>query len=111
MVKLGAGGKVTVYNNAGGTDVVVDIGGTYTDGSVEGQLGGYAPLVPARLLDTRTGPPIPAGGTMEVQVAGQGGVPAAGARAVILSVAVTSRRAGATSPSSRRARPGRWRRT
>ena len=89
MVKLGAGGKVTVYNHAGGTDVVVDITGTYTDASVAGSLGGYTPLVPARILNTRLGPPVAAGGTVEVDVTGAGGVPETGVRAVVLSVAVT----------------------
>jgi hypothetical protein len=89
MVKLGAGGKVTIYNNAGDTDVVVDLGGTFTDASVAGASGGYTPLEPSRILDTRTGSTIPAGGTIEVPVTGQGGVPASGVRAVILNVAVT----------------------
>jgi hypothetical protein len=89
MVKLGAGGRVTVYNNAGGTDVVVDIAGTYTDASVAGSLGGYTPLPPARILNSRLGPPLAAGGTVEVDVTGAGGVPETGVRAVVLSVAVT----------------------
>jgi hypothetical protein len=89
MTKLGTGGKVTIYNAAGETDVVVDLGGTYTDASVPGSLGAYTPLDPSRILDTRSGPPVSAGGSIAVQVAGQGGVPATGARAVILNVAVT----------------------
>ena len=89
MVKLGAGGRVTVYNNAGETDVVVDITGTYTDASVAGSAGAYTPLAPARIYDTRLGAPTPAGGTEELEVTGVGGVPATGVRAVILSVAVT----------------------
>jgi len=89
MTKLGTAGRVTIYNNAGDTDVVVDLGGTYTDASVAGTLGAYTPLEPARILDTRSGAAIPAGGTVEVQVTGQGGVPPTGVRAVILSVAVT----------------------
>ena len=31
MAKLGTGGSVTIFNNAGTTDVVVDVGGWYTD--------------------------------------------------------------------------------
>jgi hypothetical protein len=88
MVKVGAGGKVTVYNNAGETDVVVDIAGTYTDASVVGSTGGYTPLAPARIYDTRLGSPSPAGSTEDVQVTGVGGVPSTGVRAVIVSVAV-----------------------
>jgi glucose/arabinose dehydrogenase len=52
MARLGAGGRVTVYNNAGSTDVVVDVGGWYTDASVGGTAGEYTALSPARILDT-----------------------------------------------------------
>ncbi len=51
---------------------------------------GFAPLVPARSLDTRSDTAlVPAGSTTAVQVAGTGGVPA-DAEAVVLSVTVTS---------------------
>src|SRR5713226_4530178 len=62
--------------------------------------GTYHPLQPARILDTRNGTggvpkaPIQAGGTLTVQVAGQGGVPA-GAAAVVMNVTAT----GTTAPS------------
>ena len=65
MAKLGTGGKVTIYNNAGSTDVIVDVGGWFTDASVAGTAGAYTPLTPARILDTRDGTggvpgPVPA---------------------------------------------------
>ena len=44
MAKLGAGGKVTIYNDAGSTDVVVDVDGWYTDASVAGTTGVFTPL-------------------------------------------------------------------
>src|SRR5713226_1526592 len=56
--------------------------------------GTYHPLQPARILDTRNGTggvpkaPIQPGGTLTVQVAGQGGVPA-GAAAVVMNVTAT----------------------
>ncbi|MGI8809504.1 MAG: hypothetical protein ACR2KK_17025 [Acidimicrobiales bacterium] len=91
MVKLGAGGKVTIYNNAGSADVIVDVGGWYTDAASSAVNGTYVPLVPARILDTRNGGggTVAAGTTIEVQVSGQGGIPAAGASAVILNATVT----------------------
>jgi hypothetical protein len=94
MTKLGAGGKVTIYNLAGSTDVVVDLGGTFTDASVAGTTGTYVPLVPSRAVDTRSGTganlgPVPSGGTIDVQVTGKGGVPATGVRAVVLNVTAT----------------------
>ena len=89
IAKLGAGGRVTLYNNAGETDLVVDTNGWFTDAA---QTVGspYVPLTPARILDTRTGTgglsgPRPAGSAVEVQVTGRGGVPASGVGAVILN--------------------------
>jgi len=88
VVKLGAGGKVNVFNSSGNTHVIFDVAGWYSD-SGTGNAGRYSALVPARLLDTRGGPRLGPGGTMELQVTGRGGVPAAGAQAVVLNVAVT----------------------
>jgi hypothetical protein len=94
MVKLGAGGKVTIFNGAGSADVIVDVNGWYSDASVVGTLGNLTAVTPARILDTRDGTggvtgAVAAGGTVDVQVAGRGGVPASGARAVILNATVT----------------------
>jgi uncharacterized protein YkwD len=94
MVKLGTGGKVTIFNGGGSSDVIVDVGGWYTDASVTGTLGAFVPVTPARILDTRDGNggvagPVPAGGTVDVQVTGRGGVPSTGVRAVILNATVT----------------------
>ncbi|PZG01359.1 hypothetical protein C1I99_07595 [Micromonospora deserti] len=65
-VKVGAGGKVSIYNHAGSTDVVVDVVGFYAaDNALKASLGTggqYHPLAPTRLLDTRkTGGAVPAG--------------------------------------------------
>jgi glucose/arabinose dehydrogenase len=94
MAKLGAGGRVTAFNSAGSTDVVVDVGGWYTDASVTGSAGAYTPLAPARILDTRDGTggiagPVAGATTAEVQVTGRGGVPATGVSAVIINATVT----------------------
>ncbi len=94
MAKLGTGGKVTVYNHSGSTDVVVDVGGWFSDASLAGTTGLYTALAPARILDTRdaTGGiagPLGAGSTAEVQVTGRGGVPATGVSAVVLNATIT----------------------
>ena len=93
MTKVGAGGKVTIYNASGSTDVIVDVGGWYADASATGTLATFQPLDPARILDTRSGlggvAALGAGGTVDVQVAGVDGVPASGVRAVILNATVT----------------------
>jgi hypothetical protein len=56
----------------------------------------FMALTPSRLLDTRTGigaayaGPVPAGGTLTLQVAGRGGVATANATVAVLNVAVTA---------------------
>ncbi len=85
VVKLGAGGKVSLFNAFGEMDLIADVAGWFPEGE------GLEPLVPARVLDTREGNGAPkarvgAGGVVELQVAGRGGVPAVGAGAVVLNV-------------------------
>ncbi len=86
---VGSNGQVSIYNNAGTTHIIADIVGYYapTDGST------YAPVDPARVLDSRDGTggyttPWPAGTTRDVTVTGTGGVPA-NATAVVLNVTAT----------------------
>ncbi|MBM0255722.1 hypothetical protein [Micromonospora sp. 4G55] len=61
----------------------------------EGVIGTYYPLTtPSRLMDTRNGTgvsgrPIAPGETVELQVAGRGGLPTGGLSAVVLNVTVT----------------------
>lgn len=67
-VKVGANGKVKIYNRNGSTHVVVDVVGFYagTDAvrSVAGEGGQLHPVKPTRLIDTRiSGSPLPAGAT------------------------------------------------
>ena len=94
MVKLGTGGKVTIYNLAGGTDIVVDVGGWYTNSTPPATGGTFVALQPARILDTRDGTGgitgvRPAATAVEVQITGRGGVPASGVTAVVLNVTAT----------------------
>jgi hypothetical protein len=99
MVKIGAGGKVSFFNGQGTTDVVVDVGGWFTDGTDPSAAGGqFTGLTPARILDTRIGTgglsTVGSNSTVMAQVAGQGNVPAMTAavppRAVVLNVTVTN---------------------
>lgn len=92
VVKVGQGGKVSLFNYAGSTDLVVDVAGWYgLDEDPEGAR--YSPLVPSRLLDTRiAGAPVPRMGpatTASLHVTGRGGVPESGVTAVALNVTVT----------------------
>ena len=97
IVKVGTGGKVTLTNNQipGKTlHLVADVAGYYLSGTATAP-GTYTPLVPARVLDTRNGTGVPAAGaiasgsSVDLQVTGQGGVPASGVGAVVLNVTVT----------------------
>ncbi len=87
VTAVNAQGEFNVYNNAGSTHCVVDIAGYYST-SPASRL---TPLVPSRLLDTRDGTGAPkrrvrGGRTIDVVVAGRGGVPATGIDAVVLNV-------------------------
>lgn len=91
MVPVGAGGQISIYNHAGGTDVVVDL---LAVAPVNQSINS---VQPARLLDTRAG-----GSTVDGQqsgtgafgpgearglpVAGRGGVPSTGAVAVAVNI-------------------------
>lgn len=91
MVALGPDGKISLFNNAGLTDLIVDVVGYFSSTTT------FAPLVPARLLDTRPGfstvdsqfsglGAIGSGGTLNLTVIGRGGVPIGGASAVALNI-------------------------
>jgi hypothetical protein len=49
LAKLGQGGKVSIFNFTGSTNVIADVMGWFP------MTNSYQPLVPQRLLDTRTG--------------------------------------------------------
>ena len=91
VVNVGDGGRVGLYNSSGSAHVVADVAGWYGEaGSSSGAR--YTSVVPSRILDTRygVGAPFPVGpdASIDLQVTGQGGVPA-GASAVVLNVTVT----------------------
>ena len=106
IVPLGTGGKVNVFNYAGSADLVIDVGGWFTDNSNAGATGQlYNALSPTRICDTRavqagliaanecnhngTGTGTLGNATAVVQVTGQGGV-VSGATAVVANVTVTN---------------------
>jgi YVTN family beta-propeller protein len=53
VVKVGTGGAVNVFNQAGTSHVVVDVSGWYSTSRAVGSA--FTPLVPTRVLDTRQG--------------------------------------------------------
>ena len=79
------------------TNEKLGIGSTYTVTVPVVPGSTYFPLSPARVLDTRTGTgtggavnPIGAGGTVDLDVTGVGGVPETGVTAVALNVVATN---------------------
>jgi hypothetical protein len=94
IAKLGPGGKVSLFNAAGSVHLVADVVGWFDDG-VASPTSALTGLTPARLLDTRSGNGVPAvgplqaGQTIHLAVAGRGGVPASGARAVVVNLTAT----------------------
>ncbi len=98
-VGLGAGGQVSTYNSLGNTNIVVDVEG-YVGPSAD-TSGLFNPLTPARITDTRPGSGEPnaghtlgPGGTLNMQVTGEGGVPAKGASAVVLNLTAVAPSSG-----------------
>jgi hypothetical protein len=91
--EVGDGGLVSIYNRFGTVDVVVDVLGWFPNG------GGYTPMTPARVLDTRPGEPtkdgaqagtgaLGTGAQRSLPIGGRVGVPA-DASAVAVNVTVT----------------------
>lgn len=84
IVRVGAGGRITLFNAAGHAHVVADVVGYFAGAG--GTAGGrFHPLTPARLLDSRDGTALGSGELRALAVRGRGGVPA-GATAVALTV-------------------------
>jgi hypothetical protein len=91
-VKVGDDQQVSVFNNLGSVNVIIDVVGYYQ----EGAGAGFTSIAPARILDSRPGAgntggfttPWQSATSREVTVAGVGGVPAE-AESVVLNVTVT----------------------
>jgi hypothetical protein len=98
IVKLGVDGAVKIFNAAGNVNVIVDVGGWFSDGSLQTTGARFTGVDPARILDTRDGTggyttPLGPGRTYAPVVAGRGGVPAMDSTvpptAVVLNVTST----------------------
>jgi hypothetical protein len=88
-VKVGANGRVNLYNSEGYTQLVADVVGYYT--ATPPPSGGlFTALTPKRLLDTRLGAGIPVAGGTAINLAVTGGATTVppGASGVALNVTV-----------------------
>lgn len=88
LAKVGRDGAVSIYNSTGAVSVIGDVVGWFPSSNP------FAPLSPARILDTRRGLGAPArklgpANALRLQVAGQGGVPRDRASAAVLNVTAT----------------------
>lgn len=94
VVPVGADGKVAVFDLPG-SQVIIDVFGYFTKATTA-RAGRYQALDPARLADTRLngGAKLPAGATIAVGVAGQGGVPGGGVSAVVVNLTATQSATG-----------------
>jgi hypothetical protein len=95
IVPVGTGGKVDIYNQQGSVDVVVDVGGWFSNAT--GTTGfTFTPTPPTRVADTRPRSGLPLAGqtvgprgTLTVPVVTPAGLPA-GAMAVAANVTVAN---------------------
>ncbi len=95
IVPVGVGGQVSIFASAGSVDVIVDVLGWFPTGI------GFNGLLPARLIDTRSGAatvdgafagtgPVAGGTSIDFGILGRGGVPGTGVGSVALNVTVTN---------------------
>lgn len=90
-VRLAVDGTICI-NGSATTHVLGDVAGTYEFGDGFGST----PISPVRIMDTRDGlgaPAVGANSTVQLQVAGRGGVPPSGVEAVTMNVTVTGSQA------------------
>jgi hypothetical protein len=100
IVSVGTNGTVSITNTSAGTvDVSATVMGYYQDGTMPTAGDTYVGLPVAAIADTRSGlgapdAQIPAGGSLNVQVAGQGGIPAGADGAAVYIGAANASAAG-----------------
>jgi hypothetical protein len=97
IVPVGINGQVTFFNDQGQTDIVVDLEGYFAPQPSGTTAGSYVPLAPSRITDTRpqsgepySGDTLGPGGSLDIQVAGEGGIPVTGVAAALLNVTITN---------------------
>ncbi len=88
IVPLGSGGSVQLYNS-GGTHLIMDVTGYYTDDTAPVSSGGlFVPVDASRLTDTRPNS-VAAGSQTPIAPLGRAGLPAHGVSAVLFNTTVT----------------------
>jgi hypothetical protein len=90
VIPVGADGAINIYNSAGSVHVVMDVQGWIASGNPVAAAGYRALQTPSRILDTRSGQPLGAAQTTNLQVLAVGGVPASGVASVTLHITTTN---------------------
>ncbi len=88
VVGVGTDGTISLYNDQADVHVTVDVMGYFRSAAASKMM----PLSPSRILDTRKGVGAPkarmrGGKTLQLQVLGQGGVPASDVDTVVVNLA------------------------
>jgi hypothetical protein len=79
IVSLGVDGAMDLFNYGGSAHVIIDLLGTYDDGTTPIAGGQLTAVPPSRLLDTRvSGMPVDSRQPLELPVVGRAGVPSTG---------------------------------
>jgi hypothetical protein len=89
ITPLSSNGRLTLYNGFGTVHVIVDVMGYFTGGTPS--TGGFVPVLPARILDTRNAISLPPRGWRAVKAGGTAaGIPVGSVAAVAANLTVTS---------------------
>ena len=98
-VPIGAGGKVSLYALTP-VQLLGDVAGYYVDVDTPVDAGRFVSLTPSRIFDTRTDQPAPGpkglvapNSQIDIQVAGEGGLPSTGISAVVMNLTATESQA------------------
>lgn len=94
LARVGAGGKIRLYNSTGDTHVIADLAGWFGTGGAHTDGAGFSGVMPSRVFDTRTGlasadEPFSPGEVRSVKVAGVAGIPA-DAESVVVNLTVAA---------------------
>jgi len=91
IAEVGSGGKVSIYNAAGRTDLLADVMGYFT--TTDAGAYEFVATSPYRLYDSRESSPVLADQVLQVEVGGVGPVPA-DAAAVVVNTTITQPTSG-----------------
>lgn len=87
LARVGAGGKIRIYNSFGPTGLIADVAGWFGTGGAHLDGAGFEGVTPVRLMDSRGDPRgrFAAGEVRDLTVAGVAGIPA-DAESVVVNI-------------------------